>query len=146
MNSTPSSGPRRRGFTGLSFFPSFAFFFFFLKNKKKNPPSYKLLFFFLFFFFFFLQKKKKNPPSHRRCYFSCCCLVCDWSFIAHSALLPVSPAAPAFTPCSQTNSMVSPHLRNSHQGNRPSTDFNIHDTNRSLCCVLAASSIFSYLL
>ena len=100
----------------------------------------------LLFFFFFLQKKKKNPPSHRRCYFSCCCLVCDWSFIAHSALLPVSPAAPAFTPCSQTNSMVSPHLRNSHQGNRPSTDFNIHDTNRSLCCVLAASSIFSYLL
>lgn len=81
----------------------------------------------------FYKKRKENPPSQRGCYFSCCYLLCDWSSIQHSSLLPVFSLA--FAPSLQTELIVSGHLRMSHWGKPFSTVtfFNIHNTNHSLC-------------
>lgn len=100
--------------------------------------------FFSFPFFFYKKKKKKNTPSQRGCYFSCSCLLCDWSFIPHSAPPPVSSAEPAFTQSWQTKDAGFSSFT-TFSSRKSSSHFLIFTTLITVR-VPVASSIFSYLL
>lgn len=86
--------------------------------------------------------KKENPPSQHGCCFLCCCLLCDWSSIQHSSMLPVFSLA--FAPSLQKEPIVSGHLQTSHWGKPFSTVIFLIFTTLITVSVLVASPLSSY--